>query len=136
MHNDNPTPELAIRAITSLFDTTFQPLHSTGADFVLSCLHDVYPELFSKYHLPAPGVHSHFWYNNPYRVSCSNFGDVGDVLVWHSCKSFPHGSVGIRIPGQKVITSSIDFRFSITGRLAIDVAYFEDKPPIVLRICK
>ncbi len=134
MHTEYETPPLALRAITSLFDTRMEPLHSDAVTFVIACLKDVYPSRFGLLFPSVITTESKVFTKSPWRIPACGFGRPGDVLLWIPSGHYPEGNAGIRIPGPAYISSTPDHHDSATGRYIVNNLSDLPKPDLVLRL--
>ncbi len=130
---EKETPALALRAITSLFDTTLQPLFAAPGAFIHACLQDVSPGAYFPHEIDGFWIESPVWRNHPARVPVNVMNLTGDVLLWMPDDKYPGGFAGIRTPGHKIVTSSPHFTFTTTGRLMFSCVHLKRIPDIALR---
>ncbi len=136
MPTEIETPPLALRAITSLFDTHLEPLHSDAVTFVIACLKDVYPSRFGLLFPSFISPESKVFTKSPWRIKAVEFGRPGDLLLWIPSGHYPDGNAGIRIPGRAYISSTPDHHESPTGRYIVNNLSDLPNPDLVLRFGK
>jgi len=133
MTSTDTTHPLARRALESIHDTRFAPLHAFPLDYINAAVESCYPGMIKAGHHDPGRVDSPVWIRHPFRVVAHFFGHPGDILIWQPCPKMIDGFAAIRVSEHRVVWSSPHCQFTQTGRVIMETWNFARIPDIIVR---